>query len=191
MTTRPAAATRTVLRHETPLGTFVLVAEGDALVGLWPSDQKRPPIDLDRWPAEPVQSGDDPVLDGAARQLDEFLTGARTAFDLPLAPHGTAFQREVWEALRAIPYGTTATYAQLAVAVGRPAAVRAVGQANGRNPIAVVVPCHRVVGADGSLTGYAGGTARKAALLRLEQSVLAGHPEPAALAGGPSRLLDP
>jgi methylated-DNA-[protein]-cysteine S-methyltransferase len=181
VTTRPAA-TRSVLRHETPLGTFVLVAEGDALVGLWPSDQERPPIDLQRSPAEPVQAGDEPVLDEAARQLDQFLAGQRTSFAVPIAPHGTTFQREVWQALCAIPYGTTATYAELAAAVGRPAAVRAVGQANGRNPIAVVVPCHRVVGADGSLTGYAGGTARKAALLRLERSVLAGHPEPATLA---------
>jgi methylated-DNA-[protein]-cysteine S-methyltransferase len=113
------------------------------------------------------------VLDRAARELDEYLAGTRRSFDLPLAPRGTPFQRAVWEALTAIPYGTTATYAQLATAVGRPAAVRAVGQANGRNPIAVVVPCHRVVGADGSLTGYAGGTDRKAALLDLERRVTA------------------
>jgi methylated-DNA-[protein]-cysteine S-methyltransferase len=165
--------TRNVTRHETPLGTFVLVAEGGALVGLWPADQVRPPLDLESPVAVPVGPGDDPVLDRAARELDEYLAGTRRSFDLPLAPHGTPFQRAVWEALTAIPYGATATYAQLATAVGRPAAVRAVGQANGRNPIAVVVPCHRVVGADGSLTGYAGGTERKAALLDLERRVTA------------------
>jgi methylated-DNA-[protein]-cysteine S-methyltransferase len=164
--------TRNVLQHDTALGPFMLVAEGASLVGLWPTDQARPPIDLRRGESRVVRAGEDPLLDAAATQLDAYLQGSRRSFDLPLAPHGTAFQREVWEALQRIPYGTTATYTQLAVAVGRPAAVRAVGQANGRNPIAVVVPCHRVVGADGSLTGYAGGTARKAALLALERAAL-------------------
>jgi len=182
MTARPAArSARTMLRHDTALGTFVAVAEGEALVALWPDDQGRPPIDLDRRAADPVLPGDDPVLDEAVRQLDEFLAAERTSFDLPLAPHGTPFQQDVWAALQAIPYGTTTTYSQLAATVGRPAAVRAVGQANGRNPIAVVVPCHRVVGADGRLTGYAGGTSRKAALLDLERSVIAGHPTAATL----------
>ena len=183
MTARAAETNRrTMVRHETQLGTFVVVAQDDALVGLWPDDQGRPPIDLDRAAAEPVLPGDVLLLDQAVRQLDEFLAAERTTFDLPLAPRGTVFQQEVWAALRAIPYGSTSTYAQLAVAVGRPAAVRAVGQANGRNPIAIVVPCHRVVGADGSLTGYAGGTPRKAALLDLERSVVAGHPTAVTLA---------
>lgn len=174
MTTTPTTpTTRVCARHETPLGTFVLVAEAGALVGLWPLDQARPPLDVGSATLRSLDETDDPVLRRAATELDEYLAGTRRSFDLPLAPRGTPFQLAVWHALEAIPYGATATYAQLAAAVGRPAAVRAVGQANGRNPIAVVVPCHRVVGADGSLTGYAGGTDRKAALLALERRVQA------------------
>lgn len=109
-----------------------------------------------------------PVLDAAEKQLREYFAGTRQSFDLPLAPAGTPFQRAVWDALCAIPYGETRTYAQIAAAVGNPKAYRAVGMANNRNPIAILIPCHRVVGASGSLTGYAGGLDAKRALLALE-----------------------
>jgi len=108
------------------------------------------------------------VLTEAERQLATYFDGVRRTFDLPLDPQGTAFQRAVWEKLRLIPYGTTTTYRDLAAQIGRPAAVRAVGAANGRNPLPIVIPCHRVLGSDGSLTGYGGGLAIKQALLQLE-----------------------
>ena len=103
-----------------------------------------------------------------ARALREYFEGERTRFDLPVAPEGTAFQRSVWEQLRTIPFGATWTYGQLAQRLGRPGAARAVGAANGANPISIVIPCHRVIGSDGSLTGYGGGMRRKQALLELE-----------------------
>lgn len=111
------------------------------------------------------QAGTSALLRAAAQQLDEYFAGTRTAFELPLRPEGTAFQRQAWQALCDIPYGQTRSYAQQARAVGRPAATRAIGAANGRNPIAIIVPCHRVIGSDGSLTGYAGGEAVKRWLL--------------------------
>lgn len=111
-----------------------------------------------------------PVLDEAEQQLQEYFAGTRRSFDLPLAPAGTPFQQAVWDALRAIPYGETRTYAQIAEAIGNPKACRAVGMANNRNPIAILIPCHRVVGANGSLTGYAGGLDVKAQLLALERA---------------------
>ncbi|MNE36295.1 Methylated-DNA--protein-cysteine methyltransferase [compost metagenome] len=107
-------------------------------------------------------------LDEAVRQLDEYFAGKRQKFDLRLAPRGTEFQREVWQALLDIPFGRTTCYAELAERIGRPKAMRAVGAANGANPIAVIIPCHRVIGRDGSLTGYGGGLERKELLLRLE-----------------------
>lgn len=118
----------------------------------------------------PEGAGEDrAVFASVIAQLDAYFAGKRTSFDLDLAPEGTAFQREVWRALAAIPYGTTTTYSDLARSIGRPNAVRAVGAANGRNPLSIVVPCHRVVGRDGTLTGYAGGLAHKASLLALER----------------------
>ena len=108
------------------------------------------------------------ILDEAQRQLTEYFSGRRREFDLPLAPAGTEFQRAVWTALRAIPYGETISYGELARRLGRPRAARAVGTANGRNPIPIVIPCHRVVGADGSLVGYGGGLDIKRRLLELE-----------------------
>jgi methylated-DNA-[protein]-cysteine S-methyltransferase len=108
------------------------------------------------------------LLDAARMQLDDYFAGRRTGFDLPLAPSGTPFQRSVWDALCTVPYGETASYARIARQVGSPAAVRAVGAANGRNPIAIVIPCHRIIGSNGTLTGYAGGLHRKRALLALE-----------------------
>ncbi|RWU17827.1 cysteine methyltransferase [Pseudomonas alkylphenolica] len=111
-------------------------------------------------------------LDEVARQLDEYFAGKREQFQLSLAAQGTAFQQEVWQALQRIPYGTTCSYGDLAQSIGRPRAVRAVGTANGANPIAIIVPCHRVIGSNGTLTGYAGGVERKQLLLELEGSWL-------------------
>ena len=108
----------------------------------------------------------------AQRQLAEYFRGHRTRFDLPLAPAGTPFQQAVWTALQAIPYGATVSYGELARRIGRPRAVRAVGAANGQNPIPIVIPCHRVIGADGRLVGFGGGLAVKQHLLRLEQDRL-------------------
>ena len=108
------------------------------------------------------------LLAEAERQLNEYFAGARRAFDLPLRPEGTPFQRDVWNALRQIPYGETRSYAEIARAVNRPKAFRAVGMANHNNPISIIIPCHRVIGADGSMTGYGGGLDKKRVLLRLE-----------------------
>jgi methylated-DNA-[protein]-cysteine S-methyltransferase len=151
---------------DTPIGTVLLTADGDALtrVSMGASPSAVPP----EW--ERVSSGPG-ILAEACAQLDEYFTGARTTFDLPLAPVGTPFQQRVWAALRAIPFGETTTYLGIARTLGDPKATRAVGAANGRNPIGIVVPCHRIIGADGSLTGYAGGLDRKRWLLRHEESV--------------------
>lgn len=113
------------------------------------------------------------ILEQLRDELAEYFAGCRTDFDVPVAPKGTEFQRDAWMALRQIPYGTTRTYAQQAVAIGRPRAVRAIGAANGRNPISIVIPCHRVVGSDGRLTGFAGGLDAKRHLLELEARTLA------------------
>lgn len=121
---------------------------------------------------------DDAPLASAVAQLRRYLDGELRTFTLPLAPRGTPFQQQVWRALRDVPYGTTATYKQIATAIGRPTAVRAVGAANGRNPLPIVVPCHRVIGSDGSLTGFAGGLALKRLLLRLEGVELPDEPAP-------------
>ena len=112
-----------------------------------------------------------PVLHRAAEQLREYFAGARRTFDLPLDPKGTEFQRRVWDALHGIPCGQTLSYGQLAERLGDPKAVRAVGRANGKNPLSIVVPCHRVIGGDSSLTGYAGGLERKRQLLELEGGI--------------------
>ena len=110
-----------------------------------------------------------PLIKKAARQLREYFEGRRTVFDLPLAPQGTAFQQEVWRAVQAIPAGATRSYQEIAIQIGRPHAFRAMGAANGRNPIPIIIPCHRVIGHDGSLTGYAGGLEMKRYLLDLEK----------------------
>jgi methylated-DNA-[protein]-cysteine S-methyltransferase len=114
--------------------------------------------------------GDAKAVADAAIQLEQYFAGERTEFDLDLDLDGTPFERRVWDEVRAIPYGETATYAEIAERIGRPGACRAVGRANGRNPVAVIVPCHRVIGSDGSLTGYAGGIEMKRALLDLERA---------------------
>lgn len=152
------------LRHRTPLGVLTLVADDEGLVAvLWPDDRRR--VVDDPGPL----AADDPVLTAAARQLDEYLAGDRRTFDLPLVPRGEPFQQQVWQLLRAIPYGETRTYGDLARDLGQPGAAQAVGAANGANPLSIVVPCHRVVGADGSLTGFAGGLDAKRHLLALEE----------------------
>jgi methylated-DNA-[protein]-cysteine S-methyltransferase len=118
--------------------------------------------------------GDAAAVSAAAIQLEQYFAGDRTEFELELDLDGTPFERRVWDAVRAIPYGETASYAEIARRIGRPGACRAVGRANGRNPVAVIVPCHRVVGSDGSLTGYAGGIEMKRALLELERGATSG-----------------
>jgi len=151
-------------RSETPLGSVRIAARGDAIAGIWFDGQKYDAVPGDGWRESPR----DPVLREAARQLREYFAGRRERFDLALAPQGTAFQKDVWRAIAKVPAGRTASYLDLARRIGRPSSVRAVGAAVGRNPLSVVVPCHRIVGSDGSLTGYAGGLERKRALLALE-----------------------
>jgi methylated-DNA-[protein]-cysteine S-methyltransferase len=145
-----------------PIGDLLLVSNGEALTGVHLSPH-------------PVFVGprDDSLLQPAREQLLAYFAGELLDFELPLAPEGSAFQRRVWEALRGIPYGTTASYVGIARRIGRPTAPRAVGAANGRNPIAVIVPCHRVIGANGTLVGYGGGLDRKRWLLDHEADVLA------------------
>jgi methylated-DNA-[protein]-cysteine S-methyltransferase len=155
---------------ESPLGPLTLIASGGALTGLYMNG--RTPASADA--AGAAEGADAAVLDEAVRQLSEYFGGQRQAFDLPLALEGTAFQRLVWDALLGIGYGQTVSYGQLADQIGQPTAARAVGLANGRNPVSIIVPCHRVVGADGSLTGYGGGLDNKQRLLELEQRVSRG-----------------
>jgi len=152
---------------DSPLGPLWLAASPQGLAGVWFTDQRHLPAHerIASWPDDPSH----PLLQAAAQQLDIYFQGRLRAFDLPLdLSAGTLFQQSVWRALIGIPNGQTRRYGELACQIGRPAAVRAVGTAIGRNPLSIVVPCHRVVGADGSLTGYAGGLDRKAALLELE-----------------------
>jgi methylated-DNA-[protein]-cysteine S-methyltransferase len=151
-------------RVASPLGTMLLIARGDALAGIhFDGGRYEPAMGAD-W----QRTKDHPVLRAAQAQLDLYFAGARTTFDLPLAPMGTAFQRAVWAAIGTVPYGATIAYRELAARAGRPGSIRAAGTATGRNPWTIVVPCHRIVGADGALTGYAGGVDRKRALLALE-----------------------
>jgi len=147
---------------DSPLGELLAVGDGEALTGLYMQDGRRPATVPDSWERDAEPFG------GLRAQLREYFAGGRRAFDLALAPQGSDFQLRVWEALREIPYGETRSYGELAARIGHPGSARAVGAANGRNPISVVVPCHRVIGASGSLTGYAGGLERKRLLLDLE-----------------------
>lgn len=153
-------------RLDSPLGPLTAAATAGGLAGLWFDGQAHHPGPL----ATPVDP-DHPVLQAAARALARCWTGQAPAQAVPLDLHGTPFQRAVWLALLAIPRGHTSTYGAVAHAAGRPAAVRAAGAAIGRNPVSVLVPCHRVLGAQGQLTGYAGGLPRKKALLALEAGV--------------------
>jgi methylated-DNA-[protein]-cysteine S-methyltransferase len=158
--------------YESPLGPLTIAAGPCGLTALsFPAAGRSTWDERDRDPA---------ALAGAVAQLDAYFGGERRAFDLALDLRGTPFQRRVWAELRRLPYGATVTYTELAAAVGRPGVVRAVAAAVGRTPVPIVVPCHRVVGAGGALTGYGGGLQRKAALLDLEARVAAGgQPEPA------------
>ncbi len=162
MTHHPQLQAQT--RLDTPLGTMTAAATAAGLAGLWFDGQAHHP--------GPLALPDDathPHLQAAARALQAYFNGAADPLrSVPLDLHGTAFQRAVWRALAALPRGATSTYGQIASAAGSPAAVRAAGAAIGRNPVSVLVPCHRVLGRDGSLTGYAGGLPRKAALLQAE-----------------------
>jgi methylated-DNA-[protein]-cysteine S-methyltransferase len=146
-----------------PLGPLTLRADDGVLSGLYMTDHRHGPAAADL--GEQVPDG----LPAVREQLAAYFDGTLTAFDLPLVLRGTAFQERVWAALRDIPYGVTTSYGELASAIGRASASRAVGLANGRNPVSIVVPCHRVVGANGSLTGYGGGMERKRHLLDLER----------------------
>ncbi len=152
--------TRTVtMPYESPIGRLVLECDGDVLVGIWlPNERRHARNDADDVP---------PVLKETASQLDEYFAGERTDFDVRMELDGTEFQREVWTELTRIPYGETISYGELARRVGRPSAPRAVGQANGRNPIPVIVPCHRVLASNG-IGGYGGGLKVKRQLLAVE-----------------------
>lgn len=152
-----------VAQHPTALGVLTLVSDGAGLAGLYFENHKvgGPPAD--------ALAGADKIIDATRRQLDEYLAGKRRIFDLPLAPKGAAFQMRVWEALKTIEFGAHTSYGALAAELGIPKAARATGTAIGRNPVSIIIPCHRVIGASGALTGYVGGMERKKALLAFER----------------------
>lgn len=171
-TMKPLAASSAVAAltvytvHESPLGPLILSATADGVLnGLWIIGEKHAPV------IEPDWQRDDTAFDEVRRQLDEYFAGTRQVFDLPLTAEGTAFQQSVWAGLRRIPCGVTKSYGQLAEEIGNPKAVRAVGLANGRNPISIIVPCHRIIGANGTLTGYGGGLKAKSWLLEHENRI--------------------
>jgi methylated-DNA-[protein]-cysteine S-methyltransferase len=169
MKTPAAAVQRSHVVVDSPVGPLTLVASGGALAGLYMTDQRHRPLGESF--GEPADDPDGGPFGAASRQLREYFDGERTEFDLPLALDGTVFQRRVWAALQEIRYGETVSYGQLADRLGQPSASRAVGLANGKNPVGIIVPCHRVVGADGGLTGYGGGIERKRYLLDHELRV--------------------
>lgn len=146
---------------DTPIGAILVAGDDNAIVEIQFAGAE----------PKPEWIRDDAALAGAASQLGAYFAGELCAFDLPLAPRGTNFQQSVWRALRAIPYGETTTYAKIAERIGKPRAVRAVGAANGANPIPIVIPCHRVIGSSGSMTGFGGGIDVKRQLLALEARV--------------------
>ena len=148
---------------ESPVGPLLIAADDGGLRLIEFHSPRHPMAQLPDWIEH-----EHPVVRAAHAQLDEYFAGSRKDFDLPLAPQGTAFQKEVWHTLASIPFGHTISYAQLAQRIGKPTAMRAVGAANGRNPLPIVLPCHRVIGADGSLTGFGGGLPTKQFLLELE-----------------------
>jgi len=157
---------------DSPIQPLLLTSDGAALTGLFMVAHKHGPEVGTDW----IQEDEAAPFAEAKRQIAAYFAGQLTAFDLPLAPVGTAFQKRVWDELRRVPHGQTVSYGELARRIGSPNACRAVGLANGRNPLSIIVPCHRVVGANGKLIGYAGGMARKEALLALEGVI----PRPAA-----------
>jgi methylated-DNA-[protein]-cysteine S-methyltransferase len=150
---------------ESPVGKLKLIASDEALVEIrWQSDKPQRVR-----PEEPVEDANHPVLEKSEQQLNEYFAGKRKSFSIPLDMQGTPFQKNVWEALLAIPFGETRSYGDLAKLLGNPNATRAVGAANGRNPLPIIVPCHRVIGSSGKLTGFGGGLDTKARLLKLEE----------------------
>lgn len=148
--------------YASPLGTVTLQANEQGLLGVWFETHTTKPEDLG------IQEDSFPIFQSVKEQLERYFAGDAVQFDVPIAAKGTPFQQSVWHALTTIPYGETWSYAQLADAIGNPKAVRAVGLANGKNPVSVIVPCHRVIGKNGKLTGYAGGIERKQRLLTIE-----------------------
>jgi methylated-DNA-[protein]-cysteine S-methyltransferase len=165
-TLRPALRAITAQAvYETPLGKVLIARTDTGLAGLWFESQKWHPA-----PIAAPEHPDDPLLREAATQIADYFAGRRASFELPLDLRGSPFQQSVWQALRDIERGTTRSYADIARRIGAPSAVRAVGAAIGRNPVSVIVPCHRVLGSSGALTGYAGGLDRKRALLALEST---------------------
>ena len=158
--------TLTRITVDSPVGPLALVSDGEHLTGVYFEEHRHAPVDLgDDVPLDRAPQ----VLRDAATQLEEYFRGERQEFDVPVAATGTDFQHRVWALLRTILYGQIWSYGQLAAALGQPGASRAVGLANGRNPVSIVVPCHRVVGSTGAITGYGGGVARKQQLLDLER----------------------
>jgi methylated-DNA-[protein]-cysteine S-methyltransferase len=151
---------------DSPVGKLTLVATDDGLAAILWEDDRPDRVRL----TIAAEDARHPVLVETARQLGEYFAGQRKAFSVPLDMTGTPFQREVWGALLTIPFGETRSYAQIAGQIGRPAAMRAVGAANGRNPVSIIAPCHRVIGSNGALTGFAGGLETKARLLALERA---------------------
>jgi len=150
--------------YQSPVGILEITTDDKAVTNL---------NLLENLPAALLQTSTAPLIEKTCKQLDEYFAGKRQTFDLPLAPQGTPFQQAAWKQLQEIPYGQTISYSQEAKAIGRPKACRAVGSANGKNPIAIIIPCHRVVAANGGLGGYASGLDKKIQLLNLEKSVLA------------------
>ena len=150
--------------YESPQGRMLLVATDDGIAGIYFERQKYFPKKDKEW----LHAPDPAALKRARRELGEYFAGRRTRFDVPLDPQGTAFQRKVWNAIGKVAYGRTLSYGELAKRAGQAGSARAAGAATGRNPIGIIVPCHRIVGSNGSLTGYAGGLNRKRALLALE-----------------------
>ncbi len=150
--------------HDSPTGELLLLSDGEALTALHMTAGKYVPTTGSDW----VRDEQLPIFTQTKRELDAYFLGKLRAFTMPLAPLGTDFQKRAWVALTKIPYGETRSYGQQAQSIGSPAAVRAIGAANGKNPIGIIVPCHRVIGANGSLTGYAGGLHNKEFLLKLE-----------------------
>lgn len=154
--------------YQSPRGRMLLVADGKALTGVFFTGQKYQPCIEEEW----RRNGTHAPLCQAKRELAEYFDGTRTRFTVKIAPRGTPFQRAIWKVIAGVGFGRTIAYAELARRAGRPGSARAAGAATGRNPIGIIVPCHRIVGSNGSLTGYAGGLAKKRALLALEEHAL-------------------
>lgn len=158
---------------ESPIGTITVASDGESITGLYMELHKHGPVDRDTWALDARHEID--ALNQAAQQLREYFAGTRLEFDLTLGARGTDVQKSVWHQLSEIPFGETRTYGEIAKIIGKPNASRAVGSANGRNPISIIVPCHRVIGSDGSLTGFGGGIERKRWLLAHEARVKSQH----------------